>query len=519
MPASAELIAPAARDAPPRPAVTMSKVGRDTAIYAVGILLNRLASFVMLPLYTRYLTVADYGVIALVETTLDFIAILAGARLTAGLFRYDHDAQSEDERNRITSTSLLLIGAAYAVISAAVCLFAAPLSTLVFHSPDKAFLIRVASAGLFGQSLLLVPLSHARARSRSLLFVGANTAVLVLKIVLNVLFLVPLHLGPLSVFLSNVIAAGAVGAVLVARTIQQVGMHFSGDTARRLARYGLPLVATQVATFVATFGDRYFLQRASDTSTVGLYTLAYQFGFLLYMVGSMPIDQVWEPIRFSLADRPDRDLVLSRAFVYLNILLISTALGITLYVHDVLRAMTQPAFYPAATLVPVILVAYVIQSWTGMQDLGIHVHERTEYITLANWVGGAVALIGYVLLIPRLLGLGAALATIISFTARHLIVRHYSHKLMPVRYDMKPVRRIIAFGATAAIVGLLLPRLDFGFGATLALRTILFAGYVAALWNGRVLTAAERAAVVRFASGLVREARRAIPRQVTSSAE
>lgn len=483
---------------PGHPPIRMGKIGRDTAIYAVGILLNRLASFVMLPLYTRYLTVSDYGVIALVETTLDFIAILAGARLTAGLFRYDHDAKTEIERNRVTSTSLLLIGAAYAVISAGVCLFAAPISFVVFHTPDKAMLIRVASVGLFGQSLLLVPLSYARARSRSLLFVAANTAVLVLKIVLNVVFLVPMHLGPLSVFLSNAIAAGAVGSFLVVRTIRQVGMHFHGDTARRLARYGLPLVATQIATFVATFGDRYFLQRAADTTTVGLYTLAYQFGFLLYMVGSMPIDQVWEPLRFSLADRPDRDVVLSRAFVYLNILLISVALGITLFVDDVLRVMAQPAFYPAATLVPVILVAYVIQSWTGMQDLGIHVRERTEYITIANWIGAAVALVGYILLIPRLLGLGAALATILSFTARHLIVRHYSHKLMPVRYDLAPIRRIIGFGAATAVIALLLPR--YGTGITLTVRSALFGIYAVALWKSGVLTQGERETVTRFVS-------------------
>jgi O-antigen/teichoic acid export membrane protein len=296
--------------------------------------------------------------------------------------------------------------------------------------------------------------------------------------------------------MSNAIATTTVGLTLAFGLVRSVGIHFCASAARRLARYGLPLVATQIATFVSTFGDRYVLNRHADMATVGLYALAYQFGFLLAMVGSMPVDLVWEPIRFGMAERPDRDRVLSRAFVYLNLLLISAALGITLFAADVLRVMTLPAFYPAARIVPIVLIAYIFQSWTGMQDVGIHLRERTEFITVANWVAASVAIAGYFLLIPRWLGLGAAVATVIAFGVRYLIIVRVSLRLLPVQYQWRPVMRIIGLALAAALISFAAP--TSGIVASLALRAGIFVLYAGAVWRARVLTDDERVVVRRF---------------------
>src|SRR5207245_2004604 len=81
-------------------------------------------------------------------------------------------------------------------------------------------------------------------------------------------------------------------------------------------------------------------------------------------------------------------------------------------------------------------------SWTVMHNIGMQVQERTEYYTLANWVGALVALAGYALLIPRLLGLGAALATVASFGVREWMVYALSQRLWPVHYRWTPVIRL-----------------------------------------------------------------------------
>ena len=50
---------------------SIRRLGRDTMVYAIGTVLARTLSLVMLPIYTRNLTPADYGVLQLLEMTVE----------------------------------------------------------------------------------------------------------------------------------------------------------------------------------------------------------------------------------------------------------------------------------------------------------------------------------------------------------------------------------------------------------------------------------------------------------------
>ena len=435
----------------------LGSVGKHTLVYGVGTLASRAVSFLMLPIYTRYLSPADYGVMGLIEMTLDVIAIFAGAQIALGIFRYYHKAESDDERNAVVSTATLGLGASYIGVGA-LCFLGAPfLSRLVFGSDVHVLLIRLASVSMVFGSLTFIPLAYARVEDRSTLFVAANLAKLGLAFTLNAVLLIGFGLGILGVFLSTLISSAVVGLALAAWTVRRVGVRFSRGAGRDLLRYGLPLVATQLATFIATFSDRFFLKAAADEAVVGVYQLAYQFGFLLASLGYIPFESVWAPKRFSLLRHPERDAIYNRAFELENLMLLTCGLGIVLYVDDVLRIMTTPPFFGAASLVPIICIAYVFQAWAGAHDIGIYVREKTEYVTLANWVAAGVALVAYAVLIPRYLGVGAALGTVASFFVRWALTYAFSQRLWPVRWRWGPTLRLSALVAAIGGVGLALP--------------------------------------------------------------
>lgn len=469
-------------------------VARHSMVYALGMIIGRSVSFLLLPLYTRYLTPADYGVLGLVEMTLDFVSILAGAQLAAGVFRFYHKADSRAERDRVISTSFLLVAGMYALVGLAAFLGAPLLSRLVFGSEANTVLFRIASVNLGMSALQIVPLSLARVEDRSTLYVGSGLAKLALMVVLNLLFLVGMGLGVMGVFLSSLISNVLVGVVLAMWVLRRVSLAFDAAAARSLLRYGLPLMGMQVATFLATFGDRFFLQAAADEAAVGLYNLAYQFGFLMVMVGFGPIDQVWNPRRFRLADDPNRDDALARAFVLINVVLFTVALGIVVLVGDVLRIMTTPAFHAAAAVVPVILVAYILQCWASIQDIGILVRERTEYLTLANVAAAVVALVGYALLVPPFLAWGAAAATVLSFMVRYLLTFHYSQRLWPVRYRWRPMVVLTAWTVLVSGFALVLPA--WPIVISLAARFGLIAAYFLGLWFLPILEERDRKAAM-----------------------
>lgn len=476
---------------------TMGGVGRHTMVYGLGILMSKALSFLMLPIYTRYLTPTDYGIVGLIEITLDVIAIMGGSQLLMGIFRFYHKADREQQKHEVVATALLTLGLSYLTVAAVVILAAPLLSNLVFGSGIHANLIRIAGTALGFQSLLLVPLAYARVRDRSVLYVAANAVKLVIAAGLNVLFVVVLRMGPAGVFTSSAITGAIVGIGLTVWLVRSVGLHPTRAAARDLIRYGLPLVATQFATFIATFGDRFFLEKTAGTADVGIYSLAYQFGFLLAVVGYLPFAQVWGPKRFEIAGRPDRDDLLARGFIYANVLLLTTGVGIVLFVEPMLQIMSDPAFHGAARLVPVILVAYVFQSWAKTQDIGILVRERTGFMTIANWAAALAAVVGYALLIPRYHGWGAATATAVAFAVRYVLTYWFSQRLWHVEYRWGPVVRLLSIAGSVSAAGLLLP--DVGLVPGLALRSALLAVYFAALWNAGVLSTAERGRLISMA--------------------
>lgn len=479
-------------------------IARHTIIYGLGTLLHKGIAFLMLPVYTRMLTPADYGVVALIDMTLDVVSIGAGAQLAYAIFRFYHKADTEADQRAVVSTVLLSLLATYALTAGTVALAAEPISRLLFGHPDRAGLIRIAAGGLFAQCLLIVPFAYLRVLEKSPVVASVNLAKLVFQLGMNILFLVMLRFGVEGILMSTAIANLIVGGGLTLWTIRRAGVAFSAPALRALVRYAAPMIATQFATFLATFGDRYFLKAYGTEADVGLYNLSYQFGFLLFGIGFEPFNGMWGPRRFAIARSPDvaeRDRALSLGFGYANLLILATATAIGVFVGDVLHVMTTPPFFAAARAVPIILVAYVLLAWCNIQDLGILMRERTEYLTIANWVATAVALAGWFVLVPRFGAMGAAAAGTAAFCMRYALTYRYAQRLWPVRYDWGPTLRMCA--ASAALVGLaaVLPPLPLV--SSIPLHAAMLAAFGVVAWTVGPLTAETKADVLARAQRLL----------------
>jgi O-antigen/teichoic acid export membrane protein len=173
----------------------------------------------------------------------------------------------------------------------------------------------------------------------------------------------------------------------------------------------------------------------------------------------------------------------------MSVVLITGATATCLFVEPFLRVMTTKSFFGAATLVPLIALAYVVETWANAVSFGIEVSEQTRYNAYGTWISAAVALVLYALLIPPLGGYGAALATVGGFSVRLLLVLHWSQRLWPVEYGWGRPLLTAALGAiaTLAYIWLAPTELRLQIGASVG----LFIAYLAAVW-AICLTSEER---------------------------
>jgi O-antigen/teichoic acid export membrane protein len=443
----------------------LRQLGKHTLVYTAGIIIGKVASFLMLPVYTRFLTPADYGVLELLGMTIDVIGMITSIGIVTGVFKFYSEDNNQSGKNAVISTAALSTVALAGATCALGFLASPALTRAMFGAQDNLLYLRLYFLIYFLQTFEYLPFVLIRAENRSVLFVTVNAAKLIVTLSLNILFVVYLRMGIKGVLISNIIATSATAVVLSGYLVQRVGVRFSREKFRQLLHFGSSIVPWSLASFVLVFSDRFFLNYYTNTTTVGIYSLAYKFAFLLSVLAYTPFETVWTAQRFEIAKQPDAQEVFARVFLYVNVVVGVLGLVICLFIRDFLSVMSSHSFLSAYRLVPLLIAAQVVFIWAAYWNTGIYVSGRTRVMASGSLVLVAITLLFNFLLIPRFGGFGAAWATIAAYTARFLWIYVFSQRYYPIRYDWTDIVKL--YGALGSAVALSFAYRPAAMGASL----------------------------------------------------
>ncbi|OGL42883.1 MAG: hypothetical protein A2W05_08865 [Candidatus Schekmanbacteria bacterium RBG_16_38_10] len=409
-------------------------LGKHTLIYGTGIIISRAVSFIMLPVYTRYLTPADYGIMELLFMAIDIIAMIVGLGITGTVFKFYSDYKSPEEKREVICTAIILIFVIASVTAIIGFIVSPNISQVVFGNTDNSYYFQITFVIYFLQAGNNIPLMFIRAMQNSTSFIVINLIKLLIQLSLNLLFLVWFEMGVIGVLYSTLLAELTIASYLHVYTFHKIGFRFSISKGRQMIKFGYPFIFASLSNFVITYSDRYFLNVYSTLTVVGIYSLAYKFGFLMGYLAVTPFMQVWEPQRFEIAKQDKVLPIFKRVFLYFNIFVISVSLFISLFARDFLTIMSDPSYYEAYRIVPIVIIAYVFQAWTFYCNFGIYIKERSKHMAFANFISAMSNILLNFVLILEYGALGAAWATVGSFFIRFLLVYMFSQKSFHIDY-------------------------------------------------------------------------------------
>ena len=81
-------------------------LAKNTAIITIGKICTQLISFLLLPLYTAYLTTTEYGVVDLLNTLVSLLIPIISFQIDMGIFRFLIDKREDKEGIRQLITSI-----------------------------------------------------------------------------------------------------------------------------------------------------------------------------------------------------------------------------------------------------------------------------------------------------------------------------------------------------------------------------------------------------------------------------
>jgi O-antigen/teichoic acid export membrane protein len=420
----------------------LRQLGKHTLVYSAGIIIGKVASFVMLPVYTRYLTPADYGVLELLGMTIDVIGMITSIGIVNGVFKFYSDEPDPAGKNAVISTAAISAIALAAATSVIGFTLAPLLTTVIFKGAGTPLYLRLYFVIYLLQTFEYLPLLLIRAENRSVLFVTFNASKLIVTLSLNILFVVFLGMGIEGVLIANIIATTTSATILTIYMVRRVGLRFSREKFKLMVEFGSSVALWSLASFVLVFSDRFFLNYYTNTSIVGIYSLAYKFAFLLSVLAYTPFETVWTVQRFEVAKLPEAQKIFSSVFLYVNVILGGIAVVICLFIRDFLSVMSSPGFLPAYRLVPLLLAAQIVFVWAAYWTTGIYISGRTKTLAKGSIVLVAVTILFNFVLIPPFGAFGAAAATMGAYTARFVWIYYFAQRDYPIRQDWSGIVKL-----------------------------------------------------------------------------
>ncbi len=427
----------------------IKNLAKHSAIYGVADMLSRALGFLMIPLYTHYLSTSDYGTLELLDLTSYIAGMFLGMGITQAVMRFYYKYDDPEMKQHVLSVAMITLSIISVSILALLLLFSDEISTLVFDSESFSRLINIVFITFVIQLAQEVPKALLRMEEKSVLFVSISFTKTLLSLGLNVYFIVGLGLGVMGLLFSGLITASVSAIGFAIYILRRVKFTFSFKMARELLKFGVPLVWGTLGMFILNFGDRFILQRMMSLSEVGIYALAYKFGMMPNMLVMSPFLMIWGPKRFDLVKEANAKSIFATIFTYFVFIEILVSLGIAVTIKDVISVAADPSYAEAHKYVPLLLVSYILNGIYVYVQFGLHLENKTKYLALATLTAAAINTACNLLLIPVVGIWGAAVSTVVAFTFLTIYTHVKSQRLYVVNYE---VGRIVKMSVVAMIL-------------------------------------------------------------------
>jgi O-antigen/teichoic acid export membrane protein len=435
---------------------TVRQLFVNLAIYGLGDVATSIVSFLLLPLYVRFLSPTDYGVIGLLLTVEVAAKIVFRWGVDASFMRLYYDCADQAARQRLASTIFFFLFAVNGALLAAAVALAPAVARHVFGSTDHALVLRLVLVNTFVGSFYFLPFHVLRIEGKPPQFIALtvtrSTATLAGRLVLIVGF----GMGVLGFVLADIAVTALFTLVLLRWFAPLVRPMFSRALLGEALRFGLPRLPHGIAHQTIAVADRYLLSLFGTLRDVGLYSIGASFGMAMKLFLTA-FEYAWAPFYFAAMKEPDAQRTFSGVTTYVLAALVLLAAGLAAVADDVVRLMTTPEFYGAARVIPWIGLGVLLQGVYLLTSIGLNITKRTEYYPIATGIAAATSLAANVLLIPRFGLLGAAWSNVIAYAVLAAVSLWFSQRLYPIRYEHGRIARVALAGLAAGAAGRMLP--------------------------------------------------------------
>jgi O-antigen/teichoic acid export membrane protein len=418
---------------------------RQLLIYGIAGTASRLVGVILVPLYTRAFSVADYGTFEILLAVYLLATLITGWQSESGLARDHHEASRDDwDRALIWSAvriSLAGFGFTVLLVLGAYLIGIVP-AVLAPYLPWVVAL--VLPTQLVNLQLIVLRFTH-----RPMAFAIFSVADLLISAFASVILVRGLDLGIIGAVLGLLAGKSVVAVLAWATTFGRLPPRRPDrEVSRRVLRYGTPLMLPAILNWTQKYGSSILLALLLTLTDVGIAGFALKIA-AIFEIAALSFRQAWDPFAFrQLADPEAAQPVFRRGLAFYTVVMGAGAGIIILLAPLATTLLAPPAYALADSLAGLFIMA---QFWSGAVSilaLGLHGARRISRIALSHAIGTLIN-IALVVLLSHVFGIVVAgIGALAGAVTTALLAAHLSERTFAIRFDWRLL--IVSSIATAA---------------------------------------------------------------------
>lgn len=405
----------------------MKELGRfvkTTGIYLIGNVLTKAIAFIMLPIYTKYLTPTDYGTFDVNVAYVTFLSSVLFLDIWSAVMRFMFDYQKDDEKRTPILSGFFI----FAVSTLLYAVFAFVLGSL-FHIE---YLVWVFLYGLtinLQQMLAYI----VRGFGKNTLFAVSGVIGSLITVLANIVFIAFFRLGYEYLYISSVIGY-AINIIILAfgvnfpTIIRETKYNYS--LTKEMLVFSLPLTINSVSWWFLTAFNRVWLTHVLSPSANGLYAVANKFSAVVQLI-DQAFQMAWQELSFKKggSNDSDKDTFFGSAIQeYIKFMSLGLAILIPV-IRIIFPYFVSSAYSDARNIVPLALIATILSSISTFLGGTLTAIKKNRYL-FTTTLSGTVVNVAVIFITIGSLGVQSAsvalaLGYLVVDVRRYFLLKRY----------------------------------------------------------------------------------------------
>lgn len=437
----------------------IKNLASQTSWYFIVHVFATIVGLITFPIWTRYFTVEEYGMIVFINSVLFFIGPVAKAGLHRAVVRFFSEFSS-GKRSLPMSSYYTTFPIGAFVFSAFIGIIF--LSIILILGPELMGeqmydIFKITSVLVILGPIPAIFLSTLRAEQKVKFFAAFKFSEICIGFVLSLVLVFVFSAGVKGIFLAAALTQIFWVSIIFLILKKQKKLIFSAFSLGLLVegfRFGLPLIPAELGNQLSSIGDRYVLQFFLGSQAVGLYAVGYGLTNRLKALATVMMIAV-TPIYLDIWGKSGREKTeefLSSVLDYYLMVAIPGIILFSVFGGDMMILLASSKYEAARVIVPFLAAPLLLHGAITIYTAGLYIHKKTKLIMLVTLCSGILNFILNIIFVPLMGILGAAIATLISYLVLIFLANFLSAKYLTIHLNYSGLIKYIAASVMAVIL-------------------------------------------------------------------